>query len=197
MEDQCAVCGTKFEMQNKTIRCERRLKPQFCTGNACKNRFFEESDITRSKVIQHGFFQLGDIEIRHYFSGIQCRIFRNIPYFDERMDLMHLNEDVRVIGILRTDAGALFERGSIKKKDMPFYIEVVDVKSDREHKIDPEIIKILKEKLERNPNYREMLIDAIFPFTWMIDLFLPPKFYPYPSVGSTIRTSKGTISGVS
>ncbi|GAG79423.1 unnamed protein product, partial [marine sediment metagenome] len=121
----------------------------------------------------------------------------------ERMDLMHLNEDVRVIGILRTDKGALFERGSIKKKDMPFYIEVIDIKSDREHKIDPEIIITLKEKLNKHSNYREMLIDAMFPFTWMIDLFLPPKLslaMSYISGGSwnqelNIRDTLNTIIG--
>jgi len=200
---QCSSCGSDFEMHNQNIRCEKRLKPQSCVKSSCKNRFFEESDIIRAKVIQHGFFQLADLEIRHYFSSIQCRIFRNIPYFDDKMDLMHLNEDVRVIGILRTDAGALFERGSIKKKDMPFYIEVIDVKSDREHKIDPEIIKTLKEKLSKIPNYREMLIDAVFPFTWMIDLFLPPKLalaMSYISGGSwnynlNIRDSLNTIIG--
>ncbi len=203
VEYQCSACGSTIEMHNVNIRCEKRLKPQNCIKSSCRNKFFEESDIIRSKVIQHGFFQLGDLEIRHYFSRIECRIFRNIPYFDDRMDLMHLNEDVSVIGILRTDAGALFERGSIKKKDMPFYIEVIDVKSDREHKIDPEIIKTLKEKLSKHPNYREMLIDAIFPFTWMIDLFLPPKLslaMSYISGGSwnndiNIRDTLNSIIG--
>lgn len=203
VEYRCSTCGSTIEMQNETIRCEKRLRPQFCIESKCKNKFFEESDIIRSRAIQHGFFQLGDLEIRHYFSGIQCCIFRNIPYFDDKMDLMHLNEEIRVIGILRTDAGALFERGSIKKKDMPFYIEVIDVKSDREHKIDPEIIKTLEEKLAKNTNYREMLIDAIFPFTWMIDLFLPPKLsivMSYISGGSwnhelNIRDSLNSIIG--
>lgn len=203
VEYQCSVCASTIEMHNKNIRCEKRLKPQNCIKSNCKNRFFEESDIIRSKEIQHGFFKLADLEIRHYFSSVECRIFRNISYFDERMDLMHLNEDVRVIGILRTDKGALFERGSIKKKDMPFYIEVIDIKSDREHKIDPEIIKTLKEKLNTHPNYKEMLIDAMFPFTWMIDLFLPPKLalaMSYVSGGSwnhevNIRDTLNTIIG--
>ncbi len=203
VEYRCSVCGSGIEMENKNIRCEKRLKPQNCIKSNCKNKFFEESDIIRSKVIQHGFFKIADLEIRHYFSSVECRIFRNISYFDERMDLMHLNEDVRVIGVLRTDAGALFERGSIKKKDNPFYIEIIDVKSDREHKIDPEIIITLKEKLNKHPNYREMLIDAIFPFTWMIDLFLPPKLalaMSYISGGSwnnelNIRDTLNTIIG--
>ncbi len=203
VEYQCAACGTNFEMHNQNIRCEKRLKPQNCTKSSCKNKFFEESDIIHSKVIQHGFFKLGDLEIKHYQSSVQCRIFRNVPYFDDKMDLMHMNEDVRVIGILRTDAGALFERGSIKKKDMPFYLEVIDIKSDREHKIDEGIVKVLKEKLNKDPNYREMLIDAIFPFTWMIDLFLPPKLalaMSYVSGGSwnnriNIRDSLNSIIG--
>ena len=203
VEYQCSVCASTIEMHNKNIRCEKRLKPQNCIKSSCKNKFFEESDIIRSKEIQHGFFKLADLEIRHYFSSVECRIFRNISYFDERMDLMHLNEDVRVIGVLRTDKGALFERGSIKKKDMPFYIEVIDIKSDREHKIDPEIIKTLKEKLNTHPNYKEMLIDAMFPFTWMIDLFLPPKLalaMSYVSGGSwnheiNIRDTLNTIIG--
>jgi hypothetical protein len=199
----CGSCGSEFEMFNVNIRCEKKLKPQSCINSRCKNRYFEESDIKRSKVVEHGFFQLADLEIRHYFSMVQCRIFRNISYFDERMDLMHMNEDVRVIGILRVDAGVLFESGSIKKKNFPYYIEVIDVKSDREHKIDPEIVKTLKEKLNKHPNYREMLIDAIFPFTWMIDLFLPPKLslaMSYISGGSwnesiNIRDSLNSIIG--
>ena len=203
VEYLCAVCGSKIHMENQNIRCEKRLRPQFCVKTSCKNRFFEESDLISSKVIQHGFFKLADLELRHYYSAIQCRIFRNIPYFDEKMDLMHLNEDVRIIGILRTDAGALFERGSIKKKDMPFYLEVIDVKSDREHKIDEDVVKVLKDKLNKNPNYRERLIDAIFPFTWMIDLFLPPKLalaMSYVSGGSwnnriNIRDTLNTIIG--
>jgi len=201
VEYQCSVCGTPFEILNRNIRCEKRLKPRECIK--CSNKTFEEADIIGSKEIQHGFFKLADLEIRHYFSSIECRIFRNISYFDDKMDLMHLNEDVRVIGVLRTDKSALFEQGSIKKKDNPFYIEVIDVKSDREHKIDPEIIITLKEKLEKRPNYREMLIDAIFPFTWMIDLFLPPKLalgMSYVSGGSwnqklNIRDSLNTIIG--
>lgn len=171
---RCSVCGSEWTITNN-FRCDRNMKPTGCIKSKCKNRFFDESDVIDKKEIEHGYFTLGDPDIKRFNSNLDCRIFRDISYFYQKASIMNFNEEIRVIGVLRTDHSAIFERGSAKLRNYTYYIEVLDIISDRENKIDEGVIKVLREKLNTRPKYREILIDSLFPFTWMVDVFLPPK----------------------
>ena len=167
----CSVCGTQFIKANN-FRCTSKMKPDSCMKTSCKNRYFDDSDIVKTKDMEHGYFDLGDADIKHYNLNLEGRIFRNIPYFDKKVKNISFFEEIKVFGILRIDKLALFDK---RKKGFFYYIEILDFVSNREQEIDPEIVKVLEKMLSANPNYREMLIDALFPFTWMIDIFFNPK----------------------
>lgn len=171
IEWMCSACGTTFKKENN-FRCTSRMKPESCMKSNCKNRIFDDSDILRTKDVEHGYFFLGDADIKHYNLNLEGRIFRNIPYFDEKVQNISFFEDIKVLGVLRVDKLALFDR---RVKGFYYYIEIIDFVSNREQKIDSEITDILKKKLSNSSNYREMLMDALFPFTWMIDIFYNPK----------------------
>lgn len=167
----CSACGTTFVKKNN-FRCTSRMKPEFCMKSKCKNKIFDDSDILKTKDVEHGYFFLGDADIKHYNLNLEGRIFRNIPYFDKKVQNISFFEAIKVYGVLRVDKLALFDK---RMKGFYYYIEILDFVSNREQKIDPEIVKVLEKKLSNSSNYREMLIDALFPFTWMIDIFYNPK----------------------
>lgn len=169
---QCPVCGSTFEIINN-FQCTKNIKPMSCVKGKCKNRIFTNADVLEKREIEHGYFMLGDEDIKHFNLNIEGRIFKNISYFDAKVENINFYEDVAIVGILRTDLSAIFDKR--RKKEIEYYIEVIDLVSKREQKIDEGVIKTLKEKLNGIPNYREMLIDSFFPMTWMIDSFFSPK----------------------
>lgn len=75
-----------------------------------------------------------------------------------------LEGDVEVLGILRRDATDLFK---FKKDEQSFsyYIEVIDMKPKKSKRITYEIIENLRNRLSKDPDYREELIDSIHSYS--------------------------------
>jgi DNA replicative helicase MCM subunit Mcm2 (Cdc46/Mcm family) len=202
LEFEC-LCGTKFFKRNNKYATKYMI-PLSCTN--CQNKFFDESNIISKKIFEIGLFKLFDEDLDNNKYDFDCKIFKNLDYFMNIVRSININETVKIIGILRTDDSNIKGRTKAESQKLHnYYIEVLDIETFKSYEIDEELILVLKDKLNTNPHYREILIDSSFPYTFMVDGFFPPKLVAglsYVSAGSrkrirdTINVIEGSGSGV-
>jgi len=195
IEFTCSNCGQTFERKNSE-RFEANMNPKKCSK--C-NHSFDPSDILGSDIREVGSFTIGDIDMRNYKYDLKCKIFKNMDYFIRKFEHLSFYENVKVIGIIRSDYSNIFD---IKKSKMIYdskYIEVLDVISERSHLIDKHILKVIQEKITKNPEYVQILIDAIHPYSFGIDIYTPAKLatvFGYVSGGSWRDGLRDTINSI-
>ncbi|MFX0140960.1 MAG: hypothetical protein ACFFDN_45395, partial [Candidatus Hodarchaeota archaeon] len=143
-------------------------KPIGCHDKRCKNRNLEPIKWDSYEI---GRFDIGELEFRERQEFKECYIFRNVDYFIDKIQEIRLGEEIEILGTLKLDASKL----GVKNEKPNYYIDVMDIKPLKINRIDEDIIKTLKNKIAKNPNYRESLIDSLHPLTFLMDIFFPMK----------------------
>lgn len=163
------------EHQTETIKKYPfgKIMPNFdtpigCLVKKCKNRHLDPIKWDSYGI---GRFDIGELKFKERQEFKECYIFRNRDYFMDLINKIRLGEEVEILGILRLDANKL----GVKNERPNYYIDVMDIKPLKINRIDENIIKTLKNKIAKNPNYRESLIDSLHQLTFLMDLFFPMK----------------------
>ncbi|KKL07623.1 hypothetical protein LCGC14_2584160, partial [marine sediment metagenome] len=191
----CSICDKTFEKKNSK-RYEVNMNPKKCSN--C-NHSFDPSDILGSDLREIGSFIIGDIDMRNYKYDFGCKILKNMDYFIRKFENISFYENVKVIGIIRSDYSNIFDTKKSKMIYDSRYIEVLDVISERSHLIDKDILKVIQAKIAKNPGYVQILIDAIHPYSFGIDIYIPTKLataFGYVSGGSWRDGIRDTINSI-
>jgi len=164
---QCKICSATFESIDPFHQIgEKYDTPTRCTNPRCKAslkrdfRFLED----KSESYEIRYFTIADRDLNHALNEKECIILQNISYFVEKMKHTILEGDVEVLGILRRDATDLFKFRR-DEQSFSYYIKVLDMKPKESNRINNEMIKNLRSKLKKDPDYREELIDSIHSYS--------------------------------
>ncbi len=167
---RCTFCESEFKRHYLNNIDDRIIYPNFCMKIKCKSKDFEKID---SDSFEIGFFMVDDLDFKRSGNYLSCIILDNIDYFIEEIKTINLGEDVEVLGILRINYSDLKTRKETQKFE--YYLECFEIKPKKTKNFDESIIKVLEDKLNKNPSYFEKLIDSIHPLTYLIDIYYPIK----------------------
>jgi len=163
---ECELCGTEFEIPVTYILGEKYHFPRFCINPKCKAK--NKSDFKfieiKSESFETRYITIADLDIRNSPNEMKGFIMKNTEYFIEKAKEIDIEGDVEILGFLRRDYSDLL-RFSKEEQHFKYYVEVLDMKTRKSKKIDPDLIEQIKEKIKKNPNYPEELIDSIHDYS--------------------------------
>lgn len=174
---QCLVCGNDFETYPGIYRNtrEKYQTPKFCNNKRCKAKGKYDFRLIPEKSIkfEKRTFTIIDLENKEVINEIKCYISQNINYFTEKAKNIRCNDEIEVLGILKTDTADVFS--SKEEQQLYYYIDVIDFNTGQTNDIDPKIIKRLRKKLKKEPLYCNNIIDSIHPYSQNIMNYFPIK----------------------
>ena len=171
----CLVCGTEFETSVLRKTRERYRTPSFCSNSRCKVKSKQDFMLLpeKSTTFEKRTFTIIDRENQDIINEFECYIDKNIQYFEKKAKNLNTNEEIEVLGILKTDTADLF---SNKEEQDPFYyIKVLDIRSGTANDLDPQVIKQIQQILIKDSSYNVKIIDSIHPYSQGIINFFPIK----------------------
>lgn len=170
---RCNLCLAEFDVIYLKNIEKKIKKANFCINGKCKNTDFDVIK-SESDSFEMGSFLIDNLDYNKSGNFVNCYILNNIDYFDERIKSINLGEEVEILGILHINYSDLFSRTE-KNQRFDYYIEVYDVKPKKLKFFDDSILQKLEKKLKEESSYLEKLIDAIYPLTYLIDIYYPIK----------------------
>ncbi|MGV9141367.1 MAG: hypothetical protein ACOC1X_00350 [Promethearchaeota archaeon] len=171
----CLMCGEEFEMAVVRKTREKYRYPSFCPVKSCKATskkdfmIIPEDSVTYEKRL----FTIIDIENRDIVNELQCYISHCIEYFEKKTRNLHTNDEIEVLGLLKMDTADLETQK--EEQFAGYYIDVLDINLENSNNINPEIVKDIKKKMQKDQLYCNKIIDSIHPFSQGIINFFPTK----------------------
>ncbi|MFX1499982.1 MAG: hypothetical protein ACFFDH_03355 [Promethearchaeota archaeon] len=173
---RCNWCGQEFDTLVTYRQTTEKYKwPDFCINKRCKAKKKSAFDLiqTKCETYEKRRFDSIDIESRYLMNEINCYISVNSPYFIEKAQDLHTNDELEILGILKLDTAELLSQKEIQIPQ--YFIDVIEFTTTRNMNIDQEIVKQIKKEIKKDKNYILKIIDSIHPYSQGIFNFLITK----------------------
>ena len=171
----CLVCSQDFETPVLRKTRERYRTPSFCLNKRCKAKSKQDFMLVpeKSTTFEKRTFTIIDRENKDIINEFECYIDKDIKYFEKKAKDLSTNEEIEVLGILKTDTANIF---SNKEEQEPFYyIKVIDIRSGTTNDLDLQVIKQIQQVLKKDASYSIRIIDSIHSYSQGIINFFPIK----------------------